>query len=222
MAGAAKLRQPYLLLMAVVAWLALILQTMLAIQVVVSQGRSPLIGVLNTFSYFTILTNLLVAIVSTACLLHRDRNDTFLTRPSTLSAATVYIFVVGLIYSLLLRSVWDPTGLSAVADHALHDVTPVLFLLFWIFFVPKGALRWSQPLSWLLYPLLYVVYCLVRGVLTAWYPYHFVDVTLLGYPRALRNAACLLAGFWLLGMMVVGIDHLVGRRILNPAQNDAR
>ena len=212
MAGAAKLRQPYLLLMAAVAWFALILQTILAVQVSVSQGRGPLVGVLNTFSYFTILTNLLVAVVSTACLLHRDRDDTFLTRPSTLSAATVYIFVVGLIYSLLLRSIWDPTGLSAVADHALHDVTPVLFLLFWIFFVPKGALRWSQPLSWLVYPLLYVLYSLAHGALTAWYPYHFVDVTLLGYPRALLNTVCLLAGFWLLGMMVVGIDHAAGRR----------
>ena len=88
-----KLKRPYLLLMAIIAWSALILQTVLAVKVVMADGRSPLIGIVNTFSYFTILTNLLVAIVTTVCLVRRDR-DSFLTRPSTISAVMVYIFLV--------------------------------------------------------------------------------------------------------------------------------
>ena len=211
MIAMAKLKRPYLLLMAIIAWSALILQTVLAVKVVMADGRSPLIGIINTFSYFTILTNLLVAIVTTVCLVRRDR-DSFLTRPSTISAVMVYIFLVGLIYSLLLRSIWNPTGLQAVADHALHDVVPVLFLLFWIFFVPKGTLRWGQPLSWLVYPLLYVSYCLIRGALTGFYPYPFVDVTLLGYPKALLNTVLLLAGFWVVGLIVVALDRRTARR----------
>jgi hypothetical protein len=210
MAGAAKLRKPYLVLMAVLAWCALILQTGLVIKTVVANGQSPLIGVVNTFSYFTVLTNLFVAIVCTASLL-RDSSDTFLTRPSTLSAVAVYIFVVGLTYSLLLRALWNPTGLNAVADISLHDVVPILFTLYWIFFVPKGTLRWSQPLYWLIYPLLYVIYCLVRGAHIGFYPYHFADPILLGYPKALTNTVFLLIGFWLLGLIVVAIDRRAGR-----------
>lgn len=204
-----KLKKSYLLLVALIAWCALALQTFLAVQVVIGQGRPAWIGVANTFSYFTILTNLLVAIVCTASLLE-NREDTFLTRPSALSAVAVYIFIVGFIYSLLLRSVWNPTGLQAVADHALHDATPILFVLFWISFVPKGTLRWSQPLYWLLYPLLYIAYCLVRGALTGFYPYHFVDVTQLGYPRALLNTVFLVAAFWIVGLILVAIDRRIG------------
>jgi hypothetical protein len=218
-ASKTKLKQSCLLLLAVVAWLAVLLQIALAVRTVTAAGQSPVVGVINTLSYFTILTNLIVAIVSTASALRSasDISDTFLTRPSTMSAVAVYIAIVGLIYSLLLRALWDPTGLSAVLDTALHDITPVLYVLFWFLFVPKGTLQWSRAARWLLYPMLYMLYCLVRGAITGLYPYHFVDVTLLGYPKALLNAALVLLGFWLLGLIVVAIDRYAGRSRLARA-----
>jgi hypothetical protein len=210
-----KLKQTCLVLIAVIAWLAVLVQIVSAAKVTAADGHSPILGVVNTLSYFTILTNLLVASVTTACLLRGDA-DTLLTRPSTQSAVALYIFVVGLIYTLLLRATWSPTGLNAVLDTALHDVTPVLYVLYWFLFVPKGTLRWSLPLYWLIYPLLYVVYCVLRGALTGLYPYHFVDVTILGYPRALLNTALLLLGFWILGLVLVAIDHLLGKSRTGP------
>lgn len=220
MAPKANLKQTFLILLAVIAWLAVLLQIALAVRTVTAAGQSPLLGVVNTLSYFTILTNLIVAIVSTASALRGvsnpvDTSDTFLTRPSILSAVAVYIFVVGLTYSLLLRSIWDPTGLSAVLDVSLHDITPILYVLFWFFFVPKGTLRWSHPVYWLIYPVLYVVYCLVCGAVTGRYPYYFVDVTLLGYSKALLNTALMLIGFWIVGLVVVAIDRFRGRSRLN-------
>jgi hypothetical protein len=211
-----NLKQTFLILLAVIAWLAVLLQIALAVRTVTVAGQPPLVGVINTLSYFTILTNLIVAIVSTASALRGASNtvdtpDTFLTSPSTMSAVAVYIFIVGLTYSLLLRSIWEPTGLNAVLDVALHDVTPILYVLFWFFFVPKGTLRWSQPLYWLVYPVLYIVYCIVRGAITGRYPYYFVDVTLLGYPKALLNTALLFVGFWIVALIVVAIDRFVGR-----------
>jgi hypothetical protein len=125
MARTKNLKRSCLILLAVIAWLAVLLQIALAVRTVTGEGQSPVVGVINTLSYFTILTNLIVAIVCTASALH-GASDTFLTRPSTMSAVTVYIFIVGLTYSLLLRSIWDPTGLNAVLDVALHDITPIL------------------------------------------------------------------------------------------------
>jgi hypothetical protein len=210
MVTAAKLKHLCARLLAIIAWLAVVVQIAVAVKTVMAEGQSPLLSVINTLSYFTILTNILVAMVSTAVALHGD-SDAFLTRPSTQSAVTVYIFLVGVTYSLLLRSVWEPTGLNAILNIALHDVVPVLFVFYWFLFVPKGTLRWSQPICWLLYPLLYVLYCIVRGELTGIYPYHFVDVTLLGYPRALTNTVLLLLSFWILGLIVVAIDQLLGK-----------
>jgi hypothetical protein len=220
MAPKTNLKQTCLILLAVIAWLAVLLQIALAVRTVTAAGQSSVVGVINTLSYFTILTNLIVAIVSTASATRGDSNtvgtsNTFLTRPSTMSAVAVYIFIVGLTYTLLLRSIWDPTGLNAVLDVALHDVTPILYVLFWFFFVPKGTLRWSQPLYWLIYPVLYVLYCLVRGAITGLYPYYFVDVTLLGYPKAIFNTALLLIGFCVVSLIAVAIDRLAGRSRLN-------
>jgi hypothetical protein len=220
MAPKTNLKQTFLILLALIAWLAVLLQIALAVRTVTAAGQSPFVGVINTLSYFTILTNLIVAIVSTASALRGDSNtpdtpDTFLTRPSTLSAVAVYIFIVGLTYSLLLRSIWDPTGLSLVLDIALHDITPILYVLFWFFFVPKGTLRWSHPIYWLIYPVVYVLYCLARGAITGRYPYYFVDVTLLGYPKALLNTVLLLIGFWIVSLIAVAIDRFAARSRLN-------
>jgi hypothetical protein len=107
-------------------------------------GGSMLYGVIKTLSYFTILTNLLVAVVATASLASR-RSDGFFTRPNTESATAVYIAIVGIIYSLLLRALWEPTGLQLAVDVALHDVIPILYLVYWVAFVPKGTLSWLAP-----------------------------------------------------------------------------
>jgi hypothetical protein len=217
MAGTINLKRFCLILLALIAWLAVLMQIALAVRTVTASGQSPVVGVINTLSYFTILTNLIVAIVSTASALRgdSDTSDSFLTRPSTMSAVAVYIFIVGLTYTLLLRSIWEPTGLNAVLDVALHDVTPILYVLFWFFFVPKGTLRWSQPVFWLIYPVLYVLYCLARGAITGLYPYYFVDVTLLGYPKALLNTVLLLIGFWVVSLIAVAIDRFAARSRLN-------
>jgi hypothetical protein len=45
----------------------------------------------------------------------------------------------------------------------LHDVLPLLTLLFWIFAIPRGRLRWTSPLPWLLYPLADLAFILLLG-----------------------------------------------------------
>jgi len=181
-------------------------------------GESVVRGIVETVSYFTVLTNLMVVIVLNAAAQRADRaNDEgevdadaggFLTRPETMTAVAVYIAVVGLTYSLLLRSIWNPTGLQLVVDRALHDAVPVLYVLYWLIFVPKRGLRWSQPLWWLIYPAAYCVYSLVFGMVTGKYMYWFVDPTGLGWPKVLAHLAVLFACFLLLGEIAVGVGRL--------------
>ena len=117
-----------------------------------------------------------------------------------------------MIYSLLLRALWEPTGLQLVVDVALHDAVPILYILFWFSYVTKGTLKWIAPLWWLIYPLAYVGWTVLRGWRTGEYPYPFADVNALGYPTVFVNAAMILAGFLVLGLIAVAIDHLLGRR----------
>ncbi len=203
-------RRLYAVALAVIGWLAVATQVFLVVKIVTAAGRPPLEGIVNTLSYFTVSTNLLAALVATALALG-GRPGAFLTRPGTVSAVTVYMTVVGLVYSLVLRALWNPTGLQQAADVALHDVAPILFALYWLVFTPKGELWWRQPAHWLIYPLAYMAYSLARGAISGLYLYPFADVTRLGYGAVLANTALLMAAFLALGLILVAIDRLIGR-----------
>lgn len=193
-------------LIALTAWLAVALRAWIVTSFVMAQGRTALDGLVTVFSYFTLQANVILAVVATACAL-RGEADTFLTRPSTQAAVTVYIVIVGVIYAVLLAGLRQLSGLAVPVDIALHRVVPVLFAVYWLVFVPKGHLSWRSPLAWLIFPALYVVYSLIYGGLTGRYLYPFSNVPVLGYPRALGNAAVILAAFYGLGLLLVAVDR---------------
>ena len=77
-----------------------------------------------------------------------------------------------------------PGGWQLFFERVLHYVTPPLFVLDWLLFVPKGERRLEDRLRLALgFPPLYAVWTLVHGALTGWYPYPFLDVAELGYPQ---------------------------------------
>jgi len=78
-------------------------------------------------------------------------------------------------------------------------------------FVPKQNLNWRVGLSAMGFPLVYLVWTLAHGAVSGWYPYPFVDVAELGYPRALANIAGLVLVFLGLEVTLVGIGHALER-----------
>ncbi len=188
------------------AWFALSLQLLLTIRTSITNGMSVIGALATYFSFFTILTNLLVALVLTFSLLAtKSRWGKFFSNPATTTGTALYIATVGIIYSLLLRHTWNPEGLNKLTDTILHDVVPVLYVAFWIFFVPRSGLRWKNPLSWAIYPIVYFAWVLLRGAVTGRYPYPFIDVAQLGYPRALLNAVALLLLVLMAGLAVIAV-----------------
>ena len=195
-------------LMAIVGWCGLVIQLDLVLLARWTSGASLLGGLVNYFSFFTVLTNTLVAVVLT-CVATRQpsKGRTFFLQPWVTSGITVSIIVVGVAYNLLLRQLWQPQGLQWLANEMLHDVMPVLFTLYWWFCVPKGSLRVRHIGVWVLYPVLYFAYTLLRGHLLGVYPYPFIDVEKLGYAQAFINACGVLAGFVLVALIIVGVDR---------------
>jgi hypothetical protein len=203
--------RPFLTLIVVAAWLLLGLQVEITTRDVMGAGGSFASGLVEVFSYFTELTSLIVAVVATVRLWRRE--EAVLGRPGAMAAATVYVCMVGVIYAVLLRNSWAPTGWQLVADVGQHYVMPVLFLLYWLIFVRKGTLRWRQPVVWLIYLLAYVAYGLTYGRVTGRYFYYFADASALGYPRALTHIAMVVVAFLVAGLIAVGVDREMGRRV---------
>ncbi|MGF6112271.1 Pr6Pr family membrane protein [Pseudomonas sp. ADAK2] len=193
---------------AVLGWFALSVQLYLILGTRWSMGASLLGGLMSFFSFFTVLTNTLVAVVLTCELTSRESAARrWFLRPSVSSAIAVSIAVVGLAYSLLLRHLWHPEGWQLLADELLHDIMPLLFLVYWWYCVPKGTLRLGHIALWVIYPLVYFAYVLLRGHLLAAYPYPFIDVSTLGYPQVFLNAGGILLGFVAMALLIVGLDR---------------
>ncbi len=194
---------------AIIAWAAVLLQLWLSARHAQQSGHSAVHAALLVLCYNTILSNIIVALVATSVAL--GGTGARLSRPGTLAAAAAYIIVVGLIYTLLLRSQWAPAGLFRLADQLLHDVTPLLYGLWWLLWAPKNGLRWGSPLRWLWYPLVYFLTSLLAGAYTGRYLYPFGDVNAHGLATVLRTGCLILMLYLALGLAAVAIGRLFSR-----------
>jgi hypothetical protein len=190
-------------LLALIAWIALLVQFGVTYDL---QGSLPA-TLWALLWYFTITTNLLVAIVFTTLATKPSA-----IHPSLVACTTLNILLVGIIYGLLLHGLTELSGDSAIANFLLHMVTPIPVPIFWLFFTPKGHLTRRDPLLWTIYPLGYFIYALIRGNFTHRYPYPFMNVNSLGWPRTLLNAAIIAIAFLIAGRLFVWLDSLISRR----------
>lgn len=186
----------------IAAWAGVALQLVDSLSLAVANGDGVARGFVVYFGYFTILTNLLVALVVTLPSLR--------AKPVVAATAAAAIVVVALTYVLLLRESWNPRGAGAVANVLLHYLTPPLYVAYWLLVAPKRGLRFVDVPKMLLYPVAYCVYALVRGVLTGLYPYPFADVSVLGYPRAMLNTSGVLVAFTIVAALAVAIGRRSG------------
>jgi hypothetical protein len=193
---------------ALLGWFTLALQLGLAIRFALARGLSVADGFVIYLGFFTVLTNILVALVLSSATLHPG-SRAFLGRVPVKSAVAVHITIVALVYNLLLGRA--PAAPQLIADTLLHDVMPPLYIIYWAIFVPKGLPRWIDPVYWLIYPIIYFAYILARGAIIGSYPYSFLDAGALGYPRLALNAVALFVGFLAAGLVCVAIDRALAR-----------
>jgi hypothetical protein len=204
----------FALSLATLAWFSVLLQCYLSLQFASQNGKSIGSGLTVFLSYFTVLTNLLICVSLTLSLMASSRSsasstssDKWFSRPSVVAGIATSIAFVGLSYHFLLRHTWNPQGAQLLADVSLHYVIPALYVLYWWFVSSKAALRWTHPLFWSLYPVLYLVYALIRGSIEGSYPYPFIDVAKLGYGRTMLNSLALLFAFLALGLLFVALGR---------------
>jgi hypothetical protein len=162
---------------AAVAVVALVLQLVLVVHGgrILDETEQPALGVrlVRFVAYFTVQSNLLVAVVTTQ--LARDPlRDGDLWRVVRV-AAVVGITVTGVVHFFLLRPLLDLDGADWLADKLLHMVVPVLAVLGWALAGPRPRAEGRETRRALAWPVAWVVVVLVAGGLSGWYPYPFLD-----------------------------------------------
>ncbi|UQI48702.1 Pr6Pr family membrane protein [Streptomyces sp. HU2014] len=179
------------------------------------------------FSYFTIQSNILVA-VTFAWAAQRAWTARHALSPRITGAALLFISITGLVFHFVLSNdssgfsmTSERTPLESIANQLLHTVTPLAAALDWLLLTAPGGFLLRHAWQWLAYPLLYLPFALVRGALLdpgteGRYPYPFLDVDLHGYEGIAVNAVVFGLAFYGLALVLVLLDrirpHLRGPR----------
>ncbi|MDQ0750220.1 uncharacterized protein YbdZ (MbtH family) [Streptomyces africanus] len=185
----------------------------------------------RALGYFAIQSNILLALVMALS----ARRAWTAGRPlpgAVLGATLLYVVIASLVYHLLLaneaspfsltgEAAAAPTGWQAVAHHTLHTLTPIAAVLDWLLLTAPGRLHLRQASTWLLYPLAYLAFSLIRGELLLpgtpdRYLYPFLDVDQDGYKKVLGNALLLGLSFYALAVLLVALDHARPNPLRHP------
>jgi len=197
----------YRVVVSALGWFAIILQYWLIAST--RSGPDLVAWTINYFSFFTTIGNILVALAMTLpWLAPRSRLAQWLLRRSVRTVIVAYIIVVGLVYHLMLRNLYNPQGWRLACVIILHYVIPPLFIIDWLAFVQKRDLSWKILFGALALPVLYIAWTLVHGAFTGFYPYPFINVARFGYAQVLMTIGAMIAAFVGLVLGLVGVGRL--------------
>ncbi|MCX4094902.1 Pr6Pr family membrane protein [Nocardia sp. alder85J] len=159
------------------------------------------------YSYFTIQSNIVAAVVLLAGGLFDPRGRIW---QRVRGAVTLYLLITGIVYAVLLAHLETADHYPWVND-VLHRAMPIVLLLDWV--VVPVALRLTVRLvaAWLLYPVAYGAYSLLRGLVVDWYPYPFLNPVHQGYLSMSLGLIVLVGVFSLLAVAVVALGDLAAR-----------
>ena len=145
---------------------------------------------INCLSYFTELSNIMVAIISTL-LARRGRVGAW--GRAVHLCALMMITVTAIVYATLIGPYEVLSGFAGTAALA----------------GPRGGIAWATLGRALLIPVAWVAYTLVRGTFTHQYPYGFVNVWRIGYAQVAINIVAILIGALVFMALFAGADWLI-------------
>lgn len=167
------------------------------------------LNIVNFFSYFTIQSNLIgVAALAASAVIGPPR-------PRWLDwlrgAAVVYLTVTFIVVIFLLQGV--DVGLQlAWVDFALHKLLPLIVVVDFAFDPPKARLSTRDALLWLVFPLIWLAYTLIRGPIAGWYPYPFLDPANGGYSAVGMTSLVVVVAGALLSLAVAWLGNRLAAR----------
>lgn len=130
----------------------------------------------NFFSFFTIQSNIFVAVVLLICGLTSLGERPTLRFDMIRGAAVAYIALVGVVYGVLLSGYQEELQTNVPwADTVVHKIIPIVMVVDWLLMPPGRRIDFRRALIWTIYPIVYLAYTLIRGPRVDWWPYPFLN-----------------------------------------------
>lgn len=162
----------------------------------------------QNISYFTNQSNLMYVALVIVGTIWTARHPVWFD--DVRGAVAFYLAMTGIIYALLVAPLdellrWD-IGWTGIV---LHRLAPVVAVLDWLLTPRSRAPSARRILWWQLYPVVFLALTWVRGGVTGWYPYGFLDPTLSSWSHVLLTTVVVLVAFF----GVATLLHLLGGRL---------
>lgn len=154
----------------------------------------------NFFSYFTIESNIIAVITLAIAGWYAWQGESPRWLELLRGAATIYMTITGIVYSLLLSNIDVNTPIPWI-NVVLHYTIPTIMVIDWLVDLPRTRVPVRTSLIWLGFPLLYLVYSLIRGPIVDWYPYPFLDPRVSGYGTVAAMALAIAAGAFVFALV---------------------
>lgn len=158
--------------------------------------------IVEYFSYFTVLSNILATMLFLSLgisNLQKNRLIRIIHGP-----ATLYMCITGIVFWTILHGGHGLTTSLAWIDIVLHGIMPIAVFVGWFLYPPSKRIPFVSAIHWLVFPLLFVFYTLIRGPFAQWYPYPFLNPALIGgYWGVFLYVMGILFGSWLLAIFLI-------------------
>ncbi len=133
-------------------------------------------------------------------------------------ASAVYLTVTFFAVLLLDQSPFPSDVDVPLVDLLLHWIFPVIVVADWILFPPDTKLRYSDAGRWLVYPVVWIAFTLIRGAADGWYPYPVLDPADGGYGMVAVAAVGMIAALLAVSVMYIWLANW--RAAMTPPRSD--
>ncbi len=141
-------------------------------------------------------------------------------------AGIVFLLLITMV-GFWIMSIFQPFAIEfqnrtigVIGENIVHHLVPIWMLADFILFAPHGKINAKIALWWIVYPVAYTIYFLVRAefignfLLTSKYPYFFMDIARFGW-LSLAIALGIYTLCYLIALLLVCIDKLLARHLNN-------
>lgn len=169
---------------------------------------------LSVLAYFTIQANLFIwGWWMISLVFGKQLPDLLIFHSGFKGAMLLYIITAGLLYQVLLAGSIDETSaMQSLLLQINHGITPIAFLIDWIFFTPRERIIPKYLFLWLLYPAIYLLISILYGAGNGIYLYSFLDINRIGVLNFLFSMAGMMIYFILLSGLILFTHNALCRR----------
>lgn len=160
-----------------------------------------LISGYDMVKYFTIQSNFIVIIYFLMFLTDEYHESILFKR--FLGGVVIYIMITFIVWAISLESLYEMDNIEIFGNAFLHYATPLIVFGFLIKYRNDYDYDFKDIWLWLVYPISYLVFLIIHGVITGNYLYPFFQVGRVGVEGLLSAVFLIITLFVMLSFLLV-------------------